>query len=90
MQIYNTMMYLSRKVEPKSAVNLLIKKLAPSALVGVGLSLDPEGKSRSAGAHRLLAFGMALAIFPNHQYSNDSNSKQLHQDAHRLSAFGRH
>ena len=40
-----------------------------SALVGVGLSLDPEGKSRSAGAHRLLAFGMALANFPNHQYT---------------------
>ena len=26
MQIYNTMMYFSRKVEPKSAVNLIIKK----------------------------------------------------------------
>jgi len=26
MQIYNILMYLSRKVEPKSAVNLRIKK----------------------------------------------------------------
>ena len=25
MQIYNTMMYFSRKVEPKSAVNLIMK-----------------------------------------------------------------
>ena len=31
------------------------------ALVGVGLSLDPEGRKRKAGAHRLPAFDFFMS-----------------------------
>ena len=55
--------HVIKKTLSKTLVKSLLKilnKLAPSALAGVGLSLDPKGRKRKAGAHRLFAFGAAM------------------------------
>ena len=52
---------LARPLVARYAQDRSLLTRALRALVGVGLSLDPEGRKRKAGAHRLPAFGFFIS-----------------------------